>query len=92
MADENLSLPTRTQILEEFAAAFRAMREVRKLTLDEIASRSGIKISKLERLELGKYDPLLDDLLKLAKGFEMDAGEFVRLALASATRPAGGDE
>lgn len=45
------------------------LRIEQKLTQEELAKRTGIKQSNISRLESGSYNPSLQFLKKIAKGF-----------------------
>jgi len=52
-------------------------REMRGLTLEDLSSRTGIPIARLERVESGRAIPPLGELIRLGKALEMKMGHFI---------------
>ena len=52
----------------------RDFRERAKMTIEEAAEKYGISIAGLEKIELGKSDPKLSTVLKIANVLNMDIG------------------
>jgi transcriptional regulator with XRE-family HTH domain len=62
---------------------FSIVREIRKregLTLDEVATRSGVSIAVISRLERNQTSAELETLYKLARVFGMSATDLLSLA------------
>lgn len=62
---------------------FSILREIRKregLTLDEVATRSGVSIAVISRLERNQTSAELETLFKLARVFGMSATDLLALA------------
>lgn len=55
----------------------RAQRKKRKLSLNQLASMTGIAASNLSSIELNKSSPTLGTLAKIASAFEMKVSAFV---------------
>ena len=55
----------------------REAREMRQLTLDDLSSRSGIPVDRLERVESDHAIPPLGELVRLGKALEMEMGYFI---------------
>ena len=68
----------------------QAARKSRKMTQNELASRSGISRSYLGDLEVDRYNPSVETLVRLAKALSTEAGSLMEGILPS-ERP-GADE
>jgi quercetin dioxygenase-like cupin family protein len=55
----------------------RKAREMRGLTLNDLSSRTGIRVDILERVESNEMIPPLGELIKLGKAMEMKMGYFI---------------
>ena len=55
----------------------RKAREMRGLTLNDLSSRTGIRVDILERVESNEMIPPLGELIKLGKAVEMKMGYFI---------------
>ena len=55
----------------------RKAREMRGLTLQDLSSRTGIRVDTLERVESNEMIPPLGELIKLGKAMEMKMGYFI---------------
>lgn len=55
----------------------RKAREMRGLTLNDLSSRTGIRVDTLERVESNEMIPPLGELIKLGKAVEMKMGYFI---------------
>ena len=55
----------------------REAREMRELTLEDLSSRTGIPVSRLERVESHLAIPPLGELIRLGKALEMEMGHFI---------------
>ena len=52
-------------------------RELRGLTLEDLSSRTGIPVARLERVESDRAIPPLGELVRLGKALEMKMGYFI---------------
>jgi quercetin dioxygenase-like cupin family protein/ribosome-binding protein aMBF1 (putative translation factor) len=55
----------------------REAREMRELTLEDLSSRSGIPVARLQRVESNRAIPPLGELIRLGKALEMEMGYFI---------------
>ena len=62
-------------VLQAFAREVRRRRTALELTLEEFAERAGLTPNYIGAIELGKRDPSLTSLAKLAQGFGVGIGE-----------------
>ncbi len=62
---------------ESLGGRIHQAREMRALTLQDLASRTGISLETLERIESNKIIPPLGELIKLGKALEMKMGYFI---------------
>jgi len=63
---------------ERFAMRLRTLREKRKMTQAELAEKVGVSRAYLSRLEMGRHDPPLSRLRKLAKALRVNVAELLR--------------
>ena len=61
--------------LLEFGREVRRRREAMKMTLEELAERSGLTPNYIGTIENGKRDPSLSTIASLSKGLAIAAGE-----------------
>jgi transcriptional regulator with XRE-family HTH domain len=52
---------------QRFAVKLRRIRERKGLTQEELAKKAGVSRAYLSRLEMGRHDPPLSRLRKIAK-------------------------
>jgi transcriptional regulator with XRE-family HTH domain len=62
---------------ERFAMRLKKLREARELTQAALAKKAGISRAYLARLEMGRHDPHLSRLRKLAKALGVRAAELL---------------
>jgi transcriptional regulator with XRE-family HTH domain len=55
----------------ELGKNLRAARRLRKLTQEEVASRSGVQQGEISRIERGERDPQVSTLIRLAEALEV---------------------
>ena len=55
----------------------KELRAERELSQEELADRAGISRQYLSRLEIGRHDPSLSTLVKLAKALGVKPGELL---------------
>jgi transcriptional regulator with XRE-family HTH domain len=56
---------------QQFAMRLRQTRERRGMTQDALAKKAGVSRAYLSRLEMGRHDPPLSRLRKLAKALKV---------------------
>jgi transcriptional regulator with XRE-family HTH domain len=49
----------------------RQLREHKRLSVAELAAKTGVKMQRIRELEAGRFDPTLDVLIALARGLEI---------------------
>ena len=62
---------------KRFAMRLKQMREAKGLTQDALAKKVGVSRAYLARLEMGRHDPPLSRLRKLAKALGVPAGRLL---------------
>jgi XRE family transcriptional regulator, regulator of sulfur utilization len=62
---------------ERFAVKLKKLRDSRGLTQEALARKAGISRAYLARLEIGRHDPHLSRLRKLAKALRVKVSELV---------------
>ena len=65
--------------IDPFGPALRAKRECRNLTTAELGERAGLDTGLIERIEDGKHDTYLTEIVAVARAFDMSAAELVAL-------------
>lgn len=81
-------LSTATRILGE---RVRARREALGISQEALADRSGIHWTFVGQLERGQRNVSLHNLLKVAAGLELDAGDLVQGLVAPPSLEPSGD-
>lgn len=61
-----------------FAKRLKALRKERGITQAVLAQRAGVTLSYIGRLEIGRHDPQLSTLMKLAKALKVKLPELLR--------------
>lgn len=60
------------------AKRLRQLRDERKITQAVLAKRAGVTLSYIGRLEIGRHDPQLSTLRKLAKALKVSVADLVQ--------------
>lgn len=76
------------RIVRAAAAEIKARRGRLDISQEELAFRSDIHRSFVAKLEVGRSQPSLAVLVRIAEALEMDAGDFVRSILKRSKREA----
>jgi len=63
---------------KRFAVKLRMIRERAAMTQEQLANAVGVSRGYLSRLEMGRHDPPLSLLRRLAKALKVDVTELVR--------------
>lgn len=63
--------------MADLGANLRRMRDERKLTQEELSTRSGVQAGEISRIEAGKRDPRVSTVLKLAKALRIPPGRLL---------------
>jgi transcriptional regulator with XRE-family HTH domain len=61
----------------QFGINLRRHREAAGLTQMELGNRTGMDMAEISRLELGKRDPRLSTIVRVATALELTAAELV---------------
>lgn len=64
----------------------RKIRKSRKLTLRELSNLTEIAVSSLSRIERGKLDPKMSQLLNIAQALGVDPGSLISVDDMNANR------
>jgi len=62
---------------ERFAVRLRMLRKRRNMTQETLAKKAGVSRAYLSRLEMGRHDPPLSRLRKLAKALGVPVTELL---------------
>jgi transcriptional regulator with XRE-family HTH domain len=62
---------------KRFAVKLKQLRESREMTQEGLAKKAGVSRPYLARLEMGRHDPPLSRLRKLAKALKVSVGDLV---------------
>ena len=65
-------------INQRLAMKLKLYRKARGLTQGELATKVGLSLGYVARLEIGRHDPPLSTLAKLAKALKVSVGELVK--------------
>jgi XRE family transcriptional regulator, fatty acid utilization regulator len=65
-------------VTNRLAKRLKHLRAERGLTQAVLAKRAGVTLSYIGRLEIGRHDPQLSTLRKLAKALKVTLGELVK--------------
>jgi transcriptional regulator with XRE-family HTH domain len=63
--------------LARFGKRFRQVRELRRVSVPELAARAGIEASQISDLEAGRLDPTYDVMIALAQGMGVRPSAFI---------------
>jgi transcriptional regulator with XRE-family HTH domain len=63
--------------LVRLGETFRQVREAQRLSVAELATRTGVEIQRIRELEAGWFDPEFNVLIALADGMGVRASELV---------------
>jgi transcriptional regulator with XRE-family HTH domain len=55
----------------------KQLREERGATQEALAKKAGLSLGYIARLEIGRHDPSLSTLIKLAKALKVTVGKLV---------------
>ncbi len=69
--------PPKGSTRESLGSRIHKAREMRGLTLEDLSSRTGIRLETLEKVESHRMIPPLGELIKLGKALEMKMGYFI---------------
>jgi quercetin dioxygenase-like cupin family protein/ribosome-binding protein aMBF1 (putative translation factor) len=62
---------------QSLGARISEVREMRGLTLEDLSSRTGISVDRLDRVESNRTTPPLGELIRLGKALAMKMGYFI---------------
>lgn len=60
------------------AMRIKALRKARKMTQEALAREAEISLGYVARLEIGRHDPKLSTLLKLAKALRVSVADLLK--------------
>lgn len=60
-----------------FAKQLKRLRAERGMTQKQLADRAGVTLSYIGRLEIGRHDPQLSSLRKIAKALRVSLGDLL---------------
>ncbi|HVU59011.1 MAG TPA: helix-turn-helix transcriptional regulator [Puia sp.] len=66
------------EVLKKFGRYLTALREERKLTVQELAATTGLTSHQLHRIEAGEVDTLFTTVVMLAQGLHITPGELLQ--------------
>lgn len=69
---------TKGEILLRFALHLKKIREEKELSIRELAIRSNLEYSQVQRIEKGKVNIAFTTLLALADGLDITPGELLK--------------
>lgn len=66
------------EVLKKFGRYLAALREERKMTVQELAAVTGLTSQNLRRIEAGEVDILFTTVVMLSKGLHITPGELLQ--------------
>jgi transcriptional regulator with XRE-family HTH domain len=66
------------EVLKKFGRYLTALREERRLTVQELASAAGLTSQQLRRIEAGEVDILFTTVVMLSGGLDITPGELLQ--------------
>jgi transcriptional regulator with XRE-family HTH domain len=66
------------EVLKKFGRYLTALREKRRLTVQELASAAGLTSQQLRRIEAGEVDILFTTVVMLSGGLDITPGELLQ--------------
>ena len=66
------------EVLKKFGRYLTALREERKMTVQELAAATGLTSQNLRRIEAGEVDILFTTVVMLSKGLHITPGELLQ--------------
>lgn len=67
----------KTNRLKQIAANIKTLRKEKGLSQTELADKIKVHLTHISRIETGKYNPSVEDLIKIADVFEIPMDELV---------------
>jgi len=64
-------------IQRRLSMKIKELREARGLTQGKLAEKAGLSLGYIARLEIGRHDPSVSTLVKLAKALKVKVGELL---------------
>lgn len=71
-------MPSDQVYVAAFAQVIKGLREAQGLTQEELASRAGIHVVNISKIENAKALPLTISLFKLSAAFKVSTSELIR--------------
>lgn len=59
------------EVLKKFGRYLTALREEKKMTVQELSAATGLTMQKLRRIEAGEVDILLSTVVTLSRGLDI---------------------
>jgi len=78
-----LNNPQREAVIEKLIGLLREKRMQKKLSVNEVATRSGLSRAMVSRVEKGERLPTIDTLLRISEALEIDLARLLRKAVNS---------
>ncbi|MBQ1885449.1 MAG: helix-turn-helix transcriptional regulator, partial [Bacteroidales bacterium] len=58
-------------------AKIKGLRELKKISLEEVSARSGLEVNQIQQIEDGNSIPSLSPMIKIARALGVRLGTFV---------------
>lgn len=65
------------KVLLQFGKHLKELRNLKKISQEELAYKSGISLSQIARIETGKINPTLCTILEIAKTLKVSQSEML---------------
>lgn len=79
-----------SEAIKAFGTHLRTLRDARELSQQELADRSDIAKTTINKIENGKLCPSLDTLISIASGFEIHLQELMAFSMPKEKTLKGG--
>ena len=66
------------EVLKKFGRYLTALREEKKMTIQELATATGLTSHQLRRIEVGEVDILFTTVVMLSRGLDITPGELLQ--------------
>jgi transcriptional regulator with XRE-family HTH domain len=76
-----LNNPQREAVIKKLIGFLQEKRLQKKLSVNEVATRSGLSRAMVSRVEKGERLPTIDTLLRISEALEIDLARLIRKAV-----------
>lgn len=70
--------PKEQSTVEQVAKNIRKYRDIKKLTQEELAHESGVRLNHFGKIERGTINPSITTIIKIARGLGISVSELLK--------------